>query len=373
MSDITLIILSAGDSTRFSSKVKKQWIRVGDKPIWKFVLDNFKTFYNFDKIVVTASKDELNYKKVYDDSVLFVEGGKSRQESLNNALQHVNSSFVLVHDVARVLTPKEMILNIIDNKTKADCIVPVLNVSDTVIYKEETIDRDLVKLIQTPQLSKTDILKKSLLQDIIYTDDSSAIKSIGGTVYYVNGSESAKKLTFLKDLIDLNLPEVNRDFFVGSGYDVHAFEQNKKMYLCGIEIDVDYGFKAHSDGDVAIHALIDAMLGAIGYGDVGELFPDNDMKYKNIDSKILLNEVFSFLTKVGYEIVNIDITIMAEQPKLKNYKYNMRKSLANLLQLEAQKVNIKATTTEKLGFVGRCEGVAVSATCLVKYFDWKNL
>ena len=217
--------------------------------------------------------------------------------------------------------------SIINNSKNGDCIVPYIKTPDTVIFDNNRIDRDKIKLIQTPQLSKTDILKKALNTKTIFTDDSSAIKSIGGKVFYVNGSEEAKKLTFKKEIKSLDcLVAPSKDNFIGNGFDVHKFTNKKDfIILGGIKIRCGYGFKAHSDGDVLIHSLIDSMLGAIGAGDIGEIFPDTDKKYKGIDSTILLNKIFQFITKVGFEIINIDITIIAQQPKISPYKKILRK------------------------------------------------
>ena len=142
------------------------------------------------------------------------------------------------------------------------------------------------------------------------------------------------------------------------------------MYLCGVKIESEFGFKAHSDGDVAIHALIDSLLAAAAAGDIGELFPDNDDRYKDIDSKILLKNCVNFIKSVGFEIINTDITIIAQKPKLLKYKDMMREKISSLLEIDKSRVNIKATTTEKLGFIGREEGVAVSAVSTLKFYQW---
>ncbi|HFU74128.1 MAG TPA: 2-C-methyl-D-erythritol 2,4-cyclodiphosphate synthase, partial [Helicobacteraceae bacterium] len=190
--------------------------------------------------------------------------------------------------------------------------------------------------------------------------------------HFILGSQNADKITHLDDikkLSCLNGPE--KVTLMGNGFDVHAFEPGRKMMLAGVEIpDVDYGFKAHSDGDVAIHALIDALLGAAGLGDIGMLFPDTSHEYKDIDSKILLTRCVTTLHHLGYEIINADVTIAAEAPRLGNYKKTMRETLAPLLHIDIARMNIKATTTEKLGFVGRKEGVAVIASATLNYFDW---
>jgi 2-C-methyl-D-erythritol 4-phosphate cytidylyltransferase/2-C-methyl-D-erythritol 2,4-cyclodiphosphate synthase len=363
---VTLIVLSAGNSTRFNYPVKKQWLRIKNKPLWQFVAERLNSFYNFSETIITANQDEIRlYEKLSD--YIIVKGDKERQFSLKNALEKVKTNYVMVTDVARACVPKEIILNLIENKDKADCIVPFLKPVDTVVYEDSTIDRNKVKLIQTPQLSKTEILKKAIETDKLFTDERALIENIGGKILYIEGSEDSKKITYFKDLNLTCLKPSKKVFLTGNGYDTHKFEENKKMILGGIEIDVPYGLKAHSDGDVVIHSLIDALLGAAGYGDIGEFFPDTDEKYKNISSVKLLKEVVSLLEKTGLEIVNVDISIITEKPKLKNYKTKIAKNLTKLLNAP---VNVKATTNEKMGFIGRGEGIAVISTATLTYKDW---
>ena len=140
----------------------------------------------------------------------------------------------------------------------------------------------------------------------------------------------------------------------------------------GNKLPYEYGFKAHSDGDVLIHSVIDALLGAAGAGDIGEFFPDTDPKYKGVDSKILLNKIVSFINNVGYEIVNVDVIIIAQIPKINPFKNDIKNSMAKLLKIQKQFLNIKATTAEKMGFIGRCEGIAVQSIATLKYYDWKK-
>ena len=362
--DVTLIVLSAGNSTRFGYEVKKQWIRIGTKPLWLFVAERLNSFFNFKKTILTANPNEVRiYEKLCDYEI--VKGDKERQLSLKNALERVNTEYVMVTDVARACVNKEIVLNLINNP--ADCTVPYLKPVDTVVYDDKTIDRDKVKLIQTPQLSKTQILKKALNTDKLFTDERAAIEAIGGEIKYIYGSEESKKITYFKDLNLPCLKPPKKLTLTGTGYDTHAFEKNKKLILGGVEIESEYGLKAHSDGDVVIHSLIDALLGAAGFGDIGEFFPDTDERYKNADSTELLKEVISLLTKTGYEIINADISIIAEKPKLKNYKTKIQRNLSNILNAP---VNIKATTNEKMGFIGRGEGIAVISTANLTYKDW---
>jgi 2-C-methyl-D-erythritol 4-phosphate cytidylyltransferase/2-C-methyl-D-erythritol 2,4-cyclodiphosphate synthase len=373
LSGISVVLLGAGNSTRFELETKKQWLRFHHTPLWKAVADQFLALYPFEKVVVVGSENELGYMRNFSSEFLYVTGGDTRQASLANALTQVESAHVLVHDIARVCLDPQLIASIIAYKDQGDVVVPYITPSDTVVYGQQTIDRDEVKLIQTPQLSDTRVLKKALKSDQLFTDDRGAIEASGGRVVYVPGSTGSHKLTYRDDIAKLDcLKPPAADHFSGHGYDVHPFEEGKAMALCGVKIDVPYGFKAHSDGDVAIHALIDALLGAIGAGDIGELFPDSDERYLGIDSKKLLAHVVQFVRSVGYVIVNVDITILAQKPKLLPYKAQMRQVIAAILQIEPIFVNIKATTTEKLGFVGRSEGVAVHADANVKYYNYRN-
>jgi len=372
LSDLTLILLAAGSSSRFSKNVKKQWLRIGHQPLWQFVADKLKKSNFFSQIIIVAANDEIEFMKQYA-SYEFVSGGETRQASLQNALPHVTNEYVLVNDIARACISLDLLQNIIEKKGTADVVVPYLPVTDTVVYENKTIDREKVKRVQTPQLSSTKILKDALESDQVFTDESSAIVAKGGSRAFVLGEEEAHKITFVNDLNKLScLNAPSQDILSGNGFDVHAFEENREMWLGGIKIDANYGFKAHSDGDVAIHALIDALLGAAGMGDIGMLFPDNDERYKDIDSKELLQSVVDKITHFGFVIINVDITIAAQKPRIGKYKLQMRNLLAEILHIDASRVNIKATTTERLGFIGRAEGVGVFANANLKYLDWKN-
>lgn len=373
MLNLTLVLLSAGNSSRFSMGVKKQWLRVGDDPLWHFVAKRLEKSGKFSKIIIVAAKDELIFMQDYAD-YCFVEGGSSRQESLKNALKKVESEFVLVSDIARACISNELLERITNHHEECDSLVPYLNVTDTIVYENKTIDREKVKRIQTPQLSRVSSLRNALKQQKEFTDESSAIVANGGSREFVLGDENAHKITFVDDLNKLScLQSPSTDTLSGSGFDVHAFDEGGIMWLGGIQIDSDFGFKAHSDGDVAIHALIDALLGAAGMGDIGMLFPDNDEQYKGVDSKELLTEVVRKIYNFGFVIVNVDITIAAQKPKISKYKSQMRRVLSNILNIDTSRVNIKATTTEKLGFIGRGEGVGVMANANLKYFNWKTI
>ena len=373
MSQTTLILLGAGSSSRFQSSVKKQWLYSGDRPLWLQVAQHFETMALFEKIIIVSSSQEIHYMKHFADFT-FVTGGSSRQESLKNALHSVTSEYVMVSDIARCCVPEEMVERILNAKNTAACIVPVMPINDTLYMENSPIDREKVKIIQTPQLSRTVILKKALDTNTVFTDESSAIAALGKNVRFVEGSAKAHKLTRIEDLEKLPcIQSPSPQTLTGFGIDIHPFEAGKEMKLCGVAIDVDYGFKAHSDGDVAIHALIDALLGAAGMGDIGELYPDTESAYAGADSTKLLEDTVSRIRSFGFEIGNVDMTIMAQAPRVLPYKAQMRTTLTSILGIMPNRVNIKATTAEKLGFVGRKEGVTVHAVANLTYFNWKKL
>ncbi|WP_297897946.1 2-C-methyl-D-erythritol 2,4-cyclodiphosphate synthase [uncultured Campylobacter sp.] len=404
MKDISLILLAAGDSSRFELPVKKQWLRVGELPLWQYVAQNIARAHPFKKIVIAVNEEDVSYcerlyacssasargeSAEYDTSEYkfqsehgadergsanlkfhFAPGGANRQSSLKNALQLVESELVLVSDVARAQISPELISSLIRNLGGADCVSPYLGVNDTTYLGERIVEREELRLIQTPQLSRTALLKKALEGDEIFTDDSAAVGSAGGRLEFIKGEAGALKITRASDLAALNLKPCSRDIFCGTGYDVHALEKGVGIVLGGVQIPCEFALIAHSDGDVAIHALIDAICGATMLGDIGELFPDSDAKLKGADSKELLRNVMRRVRSYGYELVNADITIIAQRPKIGAYKAQMQEILSEILN--CARVNVKATTTEGLGFTGRSEGIAAQAAVNLKFYDWQK-
>jgi len=370
LEEITLVLLAAGSSTRFGMGTRKQWLYQGDKPLWQKVADDFTAAFDFAKVIVVGAKEEIAYMRLFG-AYEVVAGGNSRQGSLRHAMEKVDTPYVLVNDVARCCLDTAMIQRVIEHQEDADCIVPTLGVVDTLYVGDDAVDREQARLIQTPQLSRTETLRRAIEAEGDYTDESSAIRAMGGKVLFVEGSSHAHKLTRQSDLVKLScLTPPAPQTFVGYGIDIHPFEEGKEMKLCGITIDSPFGFKAHSDGDVAIHALIDAIMGAAGMGDIGELFPDTDAAYAGADSVGLMKEVMARVAHVGFVVHHVDMTILAQVPRLLPYKEAMRQTMAGLLHLPLHRVNIKATTAEKMGFVGRKEGVTVHAVATLGYFDW---
>lgn len=374
--ETTLILLSAGNSTRFSQNgfPKKQWLRIKSIPLWRHLVDVFSSF-GFKNIWVTASSDEITYAQKYFPYI--VEGGETRTQSILKALEKVKTPYVLIHDVARFYPVGKVIEALLDQAYHqgASCVAPRIKVADTLYCVDGSYPkREDLYVIQTPQISKVETLKLALMSGE-FSDESSAMSAFGEKVAYIEGSSLLHKLTTPDDLFFaksiLNPP--SQQIFCGGGIDIHGFEEGKKMVLCGVEIESPVGFKAHSDGDVGIHAVIDALLGAMGAGDIGEWFPDTDEKYHNADSKLMLQKINAFLQGVGYEIVHLDLTILAQAPKISPYKIQMQERLAELLGIERHQINIKATTAERLGFVGRKEGICVLSQVSLQFRQWSEL
>lgn len=412
----TLIIMSAGESSRFceKSRVKKHWIRIFGTPLWLFVANELQNRYKFHKVIITANANEANYMRRFCDFEI-VNGGKSRQESLQNALKSVKSEFVAVSDVARFGLDFAVLDRLFSlDLSKVDCAIPTLDVADTIFMecdgKKKYMDRSAFKLVQTPQISRLSILKEALKLGE-FSDESSAINAFNGRILYIKGSHKLHKLTHFEDLEAIlaslgdlgessskndkylqnpqdlpqnrplnlqNLPQIPRirtnlqnlnETFIGLGFDTHKFCRDKQMVLCGVKIKSEFGLEAHSDGDVALHALCDALLGGIGAGDIGEWFPPDDDSFKDVDSTILLRKVMDFVESVGFCVVNVDMMILAEIPKITPYKSEMMSTLSEILRLPKNRINIKATTMEQMGFVGRKEGICAKAVVSLRVQD----
>lgn len=375
MKDISLIILGAGSSSRFGLAQKKQWLRSGDTPFWLVLARRLASYADFEKIIIVGSQAEIAYMRRFAPEFCYAAGGATRQESLANALSLVNTPFVMSTDAARLGVSAGLVRRLIESKEKADCILPVLECADSIVFGLSHADRSELKLIGTPQLSRTQVLKSALEKGDFYNDDSAAVAANGGKIAFVKGDEEAFKLTFKKDLLklkNLGFAPAASTTFSGHGFDVHRFCEGDFLTLCGEKIPFSKGILAHSDGDAPLHALCDALFGAAGLGDIGEFFPDTDPAFKGADSMQLLLECVKIVRSYGYELVNADITILCEKPKITPHKEKMRENVAAALGLAQNFVNIKATTMEKMGFIGASEGFGAIANASIKYFEWSK-
>ncbi len=301
------------------------------------------------------------------EGILLVTGGASRQQSVRLALEALDSNAparVLIHDAARPIVSQGVIQRLQLALDTADAAIPVLAVVDSLAHAEGSAmgapaPREQLRRVQTPQAFDYEAIlsaHRSWSGQSDAGDDAQVAQAAGLEVQLVDGDEALHKLTFASDFTT-HQPTVR----VGTGYDVHRLAAGEELWLCGIRIEHSYGLAGHSDADVAIHALVDAMLGAIGAGDIGSHFPPSDARWKGASSDRFLTHARQLVEEAGYRIGNVDLTIICEAPKIGPHREAMRARLADLLGTDLATISVKATTTEGLGFTGRGEGIAAQA------------
>ena len=381
------LILSAGRGTRFDQSILKQYTNIGEEVVLAKSLAVFSSHPLIDAIKVVIHPEHLDsYEKVVTEFDLLppVYGGKIRQESALAGLESlvdIAPTNVLIHDAARPFVDPTTIDNVVNSVMEGNCCVPVIPVTDTLkeISKHRvirTLDRSIIFSIQTPQgFPFNDILAAHrAFVGQSFTDDAAIVEAYGLTVNTVKGSRKNFKITEKSDLerIEENPNNQIPDIRVGNGFDVHRFGNGDHVIICGIKIPYSSGLEGHSDADVGYHALTDSLLGAIGKGDIGEHFPPNDETWKDVNSQIFLEFAMKSLKSLNGKILNLDLTIICQEPKINNYRNDMRNKLADVLSIENSRINIKATTTENLGFLGRKEGISAQATATVLIKTYKD-
>ncbi len=389
------VILAAGSGTRLAHAtqgVKKQFLTWNAAPLYWHCALTFSRVTRVRGLIFVfpeaefktahaelAERDRLRVLGLPWHAVV---GGARRQDSVYNGLQALPDACdtVLVHDAARpFMTPLlvNRLLDALNDSPEALGVIPALPVTDTIKVVEDTMvratpDRSALRAVQTPQVFSRAVLcaahNAAKQQEFTMTDDASALEKAGATVITVEGEPGNQKITTAEDLAMLTTTLSTAHTMhpvTGWGYDVHRYcaeGAGRPMKLGGIPIPGAPDVVAHSDGDVLLHALTDAVLGCIGGGDIGERFPDSAPEWDNIASGILLNEVLDAADRAGLQLVNVDVTIIAQVPKVAPWKAQIRKHLAGLLKLDISQVNVKATTEEKLGFTGEKKGIKAVAT-----------
>ena len=362
---LAAIILAAGQSSRFNNKIPKQFHYIDDDLMINHSIKKLSSINHIKEIYIALnynkSKNYLHLLKKGKNIKLF-EGGKYRSQSVLNGLKKINKKFthVLIHDAARPYFSKKLILKMIKNLKKYNCVIPAVKSSDTTIYKNLYLNRDKLKLLQTPQGFNTNKIfeyhKKN--KNKLITDDSVLFYNFKEKIKFIKGEEKNKKITYTTD--------INKKEIYGIGYDIHQMSKGYKLYVGGIEIPSDVGSVGHSDGDSLIHALIDSFLGAAKIGDIGTLFPNNK-KYKDIRSTILLKKVIDQLKKINLSVEKIDLNIILQKPNLSNYKKLIKKNIAKLCDVDLKNINIKAKTTDRLGIIGKSKALACEVISTLKY------
>lgn len=373
MTEIAAIIVANGTGTRFGGEKPKQFAQLGSKRVVDWSVEAFTRDERISKIVLVGPA-ELDDGKL-PQTVLHIAGGDNRTESVRaglSALTLNDDAIVLIHDGARPGLNRRIISDLIDALDSADAAAPALSVSDALKRETEgnfeTVDRARLVRVQTPQAFRFAKIKAALSDtNTAFVDDLEAVEANGTRMVMTKGDEALLKVTYPEDIATLetllNLPQTPPR--MGSGFDVHAFEPGDHVTLCGCHIPHTHKLKGHSDADVAWHALTDAILGALALGDIGDHFPPSDPQWKGADSKVFLAAAMNMAKARGYTLANCDLTIMCEAPKVKPHRDAMRQRTAEILDVDSGIVSVKATTTEKLGFTGRSEGIAAQAVAML--------
>ena len=363
------VILAAGKSKRFSKNLPKQFFRYKNKEILDHSVD--KSLYSklFKKIIIVSNN--LNYlkKKKYPKSITLIRGGKERSDSSLNALKYLKRykpKNVYIHDAARPNFSLKLLKTISKNLKENKAVVPIVNSRDSIKYKIKNavlnLDRKKSLLTQTPQAFRfKELYNLAINQKNKVTDEATLFINNNYKVKFISGEYQNHKITFLNDISS------SKTFF-GLGFDIHRLAKNKKLFLGGAKIPFHSGLKGHSDGDVILHAITDAILGALRRKDIGTYFP-NTKKYKNIRSPKMLKPVVENLYKSNFSINNLDINLICEQPKVSKYRNKIINSISKLTNLNKDLINLKGKTVEKLGLIGKEKAIACEVIISITKYD----
>ena len=369
---VTAVIVAAGSGTRMGTDVPKQFLKIGGRTILETTVAVFEKNPHVDDILVLTGRDFVEFCeelcRPFEKVRSILPGGKERQDTVWEAVRRIpEGELVLIHDGVRPYVTDAVIEGVLAGAKSAGAAVPAVASKDTVRQTaadggSRTLDRKTLFQVQTPQGFASEILREAYeaayRDGFLGTDDAGLAERNGQTIVLTEGDYANIKITTREDL--------PMEIRVGTGYDVHRLTEGRKLILGGVDIPYEKGLDGHSDADVMVHALMDALLGAAGLGDIGRHFPDTDPQYKGISSLKLLEIVNQRIHEAGYELGNADVTIIAQRPKLAGYISQMEENLAAVLGADIRQINVKATTTEKLGFTGRGEGIAAEAACIIK-------
>lgn len=405
---VAVVIAAAGSGKRLGGRTPKQYLAIGGQPMIVKTVKVFESIRQVDDIFIVTNEAYIDYcQRLVTEYGLckvasIISGGRQRQDSVCRALAEIENKrpetdYILIHDGARPFISEAVVRAVINAAAESGAAVPCVPLKDSLRYVGEdgtdspecvdsadhkenlagagglegmtclegaesrSVDRSRYFSVQTPQGFRktclTEAYRKAMQQGYYGTDDASVVEWAGYQVKLVEGDYRNIKITTKEDL-----PMETR---VGTGFDVHRLEAGRDLILGGVKIPYERGLLGHSDADVLVHALMDALLGAAALGDIGRHFPDTDEQYRGISSLTLLSRVAGLLRENLYSIGNVDVTVIAQAPKIAPHIDEMRGNLARVLKLEAGRINIKATTTERLGFTGRKEGIAAEAVCSI--------
>jgi 2-C-methyl-D-erythritol 4-phosphate cytidylyltransferase/2-C-methyl-D-erythritol 2,4-cyclodiphosphate synthase len=365
-------IVAAGRGTRAGGGTPKQFRKLAGRPVLSYSIDRFAQDPACAQLIIAHAPGQADRVRacLNGAEAILVEGGETRTQSVRNALAHVSHEQVLIHDAARPLVTDAVITRLCAALDSASGAAPALPVADALARSDDAgvmpVSRDGLYRLQTPQAFQTQRLREAFqAASSDYPDEVSLARASGLEVVLTEGEESNFKVTYADDFeraeqaLTGGAPSTLT--VTGMGYDVHRMASGDGVHLCGVFIECPYRLIGHSDADAGLHAITDALLGAAGLGDIGDHFPPSDDQWKGADSAMFLAHAVKIAAEAGARPVHVDVTLICERPKIGPHKAAMKSRVAEILDLDPRRVNIKATTTEKLGFTGRGEGLAAEA------------
>jgi 2-C-methyl-D-erythritol 4-phosphate cytidylyltransferase / 2-C-methyl-D-erythritol 2,4-cyclodiphosphate synthase len=382
---VAAIVVAAGKGERLGADRPKQFLDLGGgKSMLDMSIEALQACPGVKQIIVAVPTEYVSSLRATQD-VMIVEGGARRQDSVTNAFTYVSAEaeIVVIHDAARPFVSPGLIQRTIEAAREHGAAVAAVAATDTVKqvssatgegsrHVRATLPRDTIFLAQTPQTFRRDVLAEALsaANDVIVTDEAMLVERAGFPVHIVEGEPTNMKVTTREDLAQarargLGTPQAAGSMRIGTGYDLHRLVDGRALTLGGVRIPFDRGLHGHSDADIVCHAVTDAILGGAGAGDIGRVFPDTDPQWKDADSLELLRKAVTRVRTNGYVVANVDVTVIAEQPKLLPYLEQMCANLAAALAVDVSCVSVKGKTNEKVGAIGRGEAMACHAVALL--------
>ncbi|WP_338425503.1 2-C-methyl-D-erythritol 2,4-cyclodiphosphate synthase [Sphingopyxis kveilinensis] len=377
---VAAILLAGGQGVRAGFAKPKQLEMLGGRPVLSWSLDALAGYPGVSGGVLVANHDVMAAKPTLPEGWISADPGAERQQSVANALGALSDwedeALVLVHDAARPGVDAAVIDRLLAALENAEAAIPVLPVPDTLVEAAngaagDVVARERLARVQTPQAFRLGALRRAHAEAVgaAATDDAQLVRSLGVTVATVEGAARLHKLTYADDMAILRGLLGTSDMMrtaVGMGYDVHRLVEGKPLWIGGIEIAHSHGLEGHSDADVGLHALTDAILGALGDGDIGDHFPPSDPQWLGAASHRFLSFAGERVAANGGRIGHLDLTIIAEAPRIGPHRVAIRDRIAEILAIPAGRVSVKATTTERLGFTGRREGISAQAVATIQ-------
>ena len=364
------VILAAGKGKRFDKFKPKQFHTYKNKQIIDHSIEKSLNSNLFKKIIIVSNKPYLLKKRKYPKSISIIKGGKERSDSSLIALNYIKKfkpNNVIIHDAARPNFSVNLLRKLLNKLKNNKAVVPYTYSKDSIKYKSQkkllNLKRNKVLLTQTPQAFRfKDLYNLSTKQKNKITDEATLFIENQKKVSFIRGENDNNKITYPNDI------KLNQSMY-GIGFDIHKLIKNKKLYLGGIKIPFHSGLQGHSDGDVILHAIIDAILGATKNKDIGTYYPSNKERFKNIRSPKMLKPIIENLYKNNFSINNLDINLICQKPRVSTYRNKIINSLSNLMGLDKNKINLKGKTVEKLGLIGKEKAIASEVIISITKYD----